>query len=250
MIGLSSISFADQTKVKETDEYTESYLGSIPEKIKSLSLAIKKDPKNPELYAERGIARTHLGTRNYYEGISATNKKILEEGVNDFLNQYKFAKNKDDFNVGLWHAAESHLLLGNYQEAIRLMTITVDCYPDDPDTYWHRLLINADAGMCHKLDADYDILLKLRPELIMERANDMFMCGRYVEAIRDFTTLIDKHKNSFNYFNRARCYDQVGDYKNANRDIKKAIALDKDGSQTEFFSEFLNEFNKHSKKHK
>ena len=68
--------------------------------------------------------------------------------------------------------------------------------------------------------------MKSESETIKLKGNEYFKCGKYIEAIQQYSNAIKLNdKNEKLYSNRALCYQNINRYDDALNDIKKAIKL-------------------------
>jgi len=208
--------------------------------------ALELDPTNPDFYNERGVfyhgkgiriadennipnKNLPLAIKGYVKKFLA-NQEDLEKSIEDFLAVVRFAKNEKDVKAGYWHAGESYFFLDDYPKAIEMMNKTIELFPNDPETYWHRILINEMAGKYAESIPDWNTVVKLAPLNAanrLARAGTLEILGRYKEAIDDYDFIINTINNEsfLAYESKSKAHEELGNYTTALNDLKKAREL-------------------------
>jgi len=154
-------------------------------------------------------------------------------------------------NVAYNHRGLVYRMLGQYDQAAADYTKSIAIEPQEADAYYYRGYVYELAGQYDQALADYGIALALNPD---DEENLYFARGRvykalqqYAKAIEEFTVAL-KNSSSISsyitdhetgmakevvlitnreaYYERAFCYEQLGQIDLAKADLEKALKMD------------------------
>ncbi len=116
-----------------------------------------------------------------------------------------------------------------YQEAITILTQTLEANPQDAQAYRNRGIAYAHINKYPEALADLSQALKLNDadaDAYNQRGIVYFKLGRYSQAIADFNRAIAKHPQlAESYNNRGVLYKTLGNYQRALKDLRQAKQL-------------------------
>ena len=193
--------------------YNKSRLGNYEEAIEDFDLAIQLDPKYPNAYYSRGIAKHSLG--NYEEAIEDFGLAIqLDPKLAPPYNNRGSVK-KD---------------LGDYEEAIEDFDLAIQLDPKYATAYYNRGGAKYSLGNYEEAIEDFDLVIQLDPknaDAYNNRGGAKYSLGNYEEATEDFDQAIQLDSKLANaYNNRGGVKSNLGNYEEAIEDYSKAIQLD------------------------
>lgn len=118
---------------------------------------------------------------------------------------------------------------GHFQEAIPLLTKSLETDPQDADTYYYRGIANAGHGFFAQAVADYTKAILINPRhaaALHYRGFPKERSGDYKGAIADYTKAIGINPDSWWIYNsRGHARIALGDNKGAIADYTQAIAI-------------------------
>lgn len=176
---------------------TYRYLKKIDEAMADLNRAVELDPQYEDAYFQRGMTRS-----DDFQGQVFDFGKVLEINPN---------------NVSAWaNRASAYERLGEYDKALADYDRAIELQPNG---IWQ----NVRQRLFEKMPADYKIN---SPEFFMDRAASHYKKQNYALAIEDYTQALKLDPNNQSaYFNRALCYDGLGDNNSALADLNKLLEL-------------------------
>jgi tetratricopeptide (TPR) repeat protein len=224
--------------------------------LESFSNAITAEPKNAELYFERGQTHYHL---NEYDRAVADYDSALELGYKH-AHKVKLARGKakhylakypealHDFNAAIEqdpnnaHAlmcrAAAHDSLGENQNAIKDLSKAIELEPGNPEAYLQRALQHKHLDMHAEALKDFEQALKIDPA--MERWRTAFQPEEVSDA-RDIANLTNEvslktgRAKATALYNRGLVYSEVGQHEKAIEDFDAAIAENPD--EADFYTQ-------------
>jgi tetratricopeptide (TPR) repeat protein len=134
---------------------------------------------------------------------------------------------QDDYEDGL-EAFDQ----GNYDEAIRLLTKSIEAKPKHTFSYFTRGAAWKAKGNLDKAIADFSKVIELDPKFVdglgyWSRGNAWYDKGNYDKAIADYTKAIEiKSTYAESYSSRGNAWYAKGDFDKAIADYTKAIEID------------------------
>ena len=193
-------------------------LGQYELAIKDLNEAIKLNSNYADAYASRGTLYKAL--KNYEQAIINYDKAI-----------YLSPNSESNYLARAWFYSES---VQNYELAIQDFTKLIEMTPDKYFYYAER------ADMYIKLknytyavkDLDESIRLCYQPHgfLYRQRAIAYHSLKNYNQAIKDYTSAIERDsEDSFSYYWRGKCYQELRENAKAQADFAKAKELGYNG---------------------
>ncbi len=231
-------------------KYEEAKLG--------IDKAIKLNPKNSELYFEKGllynriseldVAFTELdkavnlnpkGIYLYWRGIVRQRLKKMEEAKTDYRSAiesgFECAELYSNFSIIL---CENE----NYEEALRMINKAITFNTKYPQAYSARSKINVYLLNIDSACIDRERAIQMRYYKVFEIPDSVCngslmqkwqyaadMCAftnNYKQGIVAYSKLIDKQVLKSDYFlNRGYCYYKLKDYVNAEKDYLKALTF-------------------------
>lgn len=132
---------------------------------------------------------------------------------------------KKTFSQGFKHFEQ-----GNYREAIRLLSLSLNLYPDKKKTRFLRAKSFLKIKEYQKAISDFSILITSqkkpgREEYIL-RGDCFFFLKKYRKALTDYNlALSSDYLNSKTYHKRGLLYIQIEAFKRAKSDLKYAFKL-------------------------
>ena len=189
-------------------------LGQTDRALSSFDEAIKRSPKEPRAFFERGV-------------LLATRKRAYDRAISDFNRVLELAPGDVDAMI---RRGDAYGQMGDFGHALADLDRAVSLAPDYARAYIFRGLTNSRRKENERAAADFDAALKIDPRNIDGLVNRAALyAGDHREdlAIDDLTTAIAIQKNNpFAFYNRGYAYFARGDYKLAIDDYSVAIGLD------------------------
>jgi tetratricopeptide (TPR) repeat protein len=221
--------------------------GDFQRAIAHFTAALKLDPDNPRLYAERGDAfRLNCEYERAIADLTAAlqiEPKSLAALVsraiawqcsgshNHAVEDASVALDLDPNNAAAYRIrAAAHTELNSEGLALADLTRVIDLSPGDDEAYYQRGLIHGKNGDVHTALGDFDKVLLLNPYHIaarFARGNAHGSRKGYSQAILDYTEVLRLHPSHVGaYVNRAMVYRRHGEPARAIADLSEALRLD------------------------
>ncbi|MBU0489573.1 MAG: tetratricopeptide repeat protein [Bacteroidetes bacterium] len=180
---------------------------------------------------------------------------------------------KPDYSDVYGRRAFTHLQMGNGDLALKDFGTAIGKYKDKPDLYHGRAQIYCSLGKSTEALADFSKALQLKaqfPEALLMRATLYDSLGKKTEAVADYSKLIGMNEKSADIYSRraeayyelkkwaeanadfailvatykvkdiqihlkkAICYQNLANYTESNKEIGKALIIDKDNEDARF----------------
>ncbi len=125
--------------------------------------------------------------------------------------------------------AASYIDMGNYKEAIRLLSQSIKANNKNFYAWYNRAVLNMQRGQYKDAIGDYNQALKIRPKSI-ECLNNRAVCksniGENIAAINDFNAALQlDESNAKVLFNQGLNRYQQRDFVTSNNDYQKALLI-------------------------
>ena len=229
------------------------YLGMVDTKLKSyksaihfLDSAIKLDPKNAELYVNRGWAHqekldTIQATADYQKSLAlnpegslarhnlaalSAKKGNLKEGEKLLTEAIERSPEYPHFHVA---RAINYTAQGDYPKALLDYNAAIQLDLTDPETWMRRGLVKEKLKDLNGALADYTQSIKLKDDnekVWLHRGDLMMQLNRMKDAIEDYSIAIT-HQPEYGiaYYHRGIAKQRSGNLKEACEDLKQAQSL-------------------------
>jgi tetratricopeptide (TPR) repeat protein len=229
------------------------YLGMVDTKLKNyksaihfLDSAIKLEPKNAELFVNRGWARQEMfdtlnATADYQKALS-----LNPEGSLARYNLATFSAKKGNLKAGekllteaiernpeesTFHVARAinYTAQGDYQKALVDYDAAIQLDITDADAWMRRGLVKVNLKDLNGALADYTQSIKLKDDnarVWLHRGDLMMQLNKGKEAVEDYTVAIT-HQPEYGvaYYHRGIAKQRSGSLKEACEDLKQAQTL-------------------------
>jgi tetratricopeptide (TPR) repeat protein len=218
--------------------------------IEDFNQALRLDPNNANIYAERGFAYSEI--RDYDKAI-ADFTQAIKLSPNDSRIYYNargsMYGSKGDFDKAIadytqairldpnttrayYNRGNEYLFNGDFDKAIADFTQAIRLDPDDYDSYLNRGIAYSNKGDIDKAITDYTQAIKLNPDndnAYTSRGVAYGIKGDYNKAVSDFTQAIRLKPNDYSaYMNRAKAYTFLNDHDKIIADYTQALKLNPD----------------------
>jgi tetratricopeptide (TPR) repeat protein len=213
------------------------------ETVSKLTDAIRNDPKNADLYLQRGI--TLANANRYPEAIDDYNRvtKLQPDNGQAYFLRGNLEEYSQQFSEALADYGQAirfdpkpgqayqrrgklYFKIKKYDGAVSDFTKVIDLLPNPQTGYWDRAMVYAASQNHQKAIEDYTSALSFRvvPNILEERGEEYLKSGDYQHALSDFNeTLRLKSGSSLARFGRAKCYYQLHDYDHVIEDCTALI---------------------------
>jgi tetratricopeptide (TPR) repeat protein len=189
-------------------------LGQTDRALSNYDEAIKRSPKEPRAFFERGV-------------LLATRKRAYDRAIADFNRVLELAPSDVDAMI---RRGDAYGQMGDFGHALADLDRAVNLAPDYARAYIFRGIANGRRKETTLAVADFNAALKIDPRNIDGLVNRAALyAGDHREdlAIGDLTTAIAIQKNNpLAFYNRGYAHFAKGDYKSAIDDYSAAIVLD------------------------
>lgn len=190
--------------------------GDLEKAIEDYNEAIRLNPKKPNIYNNRGTA---------YAG-----KGNLEKAIEDFNEAIRL---NPKFAVAYSNRGLAYKNKGNLEKAIEDLNEAIRLDPKFVDAYIIRGTAYADKGDLEKAIEDFTKSINLDPKFITAYSNRAMIYGhmrKFDKSIEDCTKIIEEldPKYAGAYFIRGVTYAFKGDFVKAIKDLDEAIKLKPD----------------------
>lgn len=215
------------------------------EKIKLYTQVIELEPNNLDAYFFRALAKNDLG--DYGGAIVDYSKIIVEEPDADtYYNRGNSRFSIKDFTGAKEDYAKAYMLdanfidalyslacvkfeLGEYETAIKDFTKVIEKNPSLPKAHLLRAMAYTNLGLYKKAIEDYTAAILIEPSAdhYFNRGAFFMDLKYFKEAKRDLNRAIRLNKNNaFAYFYRGASKLMLGEFLDAIPDFKTAIKFD------------------------
>lgn len=177
-------------------------------------------------YADAALKRDMYAAEAYYlKGMIFYENKDTAKAISSFITAVEQESNYYEayIQLGVLHFKQDNELAKGYiKNALRIQ-------PNSVEALYHYGLWNQEHGNYNEAIETYHKILSFKPykEALF---NLGFIHQEYLkvydEAINFYTQAIGSDKNYFQaYYNRGLCYEQLGNYKQAELDFRKALEI-------------------------
>jgi len=236
---------SQQIEAVSFEEISEEKRFGLNQNIDSLNGAIINDPSNPELYFNRGVAKSEL--QRHEDAIFDFSKAIELDPLPTFFLFRGFSKAEindqsgalDDFNKSIelypmepsayYNRGLVKINMEDYSGAVLDFTQTLAIDPTRAEAYYNRGLSKAKQGDYEDAILDYDQAIEIHAssaEAYYNRGFAKVNLQQFNEAIHDFTTAIDLNPEFVEaYNNLGLSHIMLGDNQQGCAYLQKAYEL-------------------------
>ncbi len=224
--------------------------------IKDYNKVIELTPDYPDIYFDRGIAKTQL--KQYEDALTDYDEAIRlkpDDAISYFnrgfakdqLGRYEEAiadydkgiRLKSDDAISYFNRGFAKDQLGRYEEAIIDYDNAIRLDPNYASAYNNRALAKDKLGQPFAAVADFDSVIQLEPSYVKSYMGRGFVKStleRYKEAIADFDEVIHLNPDCTSaYYHRALTKVVLGQYAMAIADYDIVIHLDPDYAHVYYY---------------
>lgn len=200
--------------------YSSAVSGNHSDAINAYSRALELNPKDVEVYNNRGISYFELGK--------------YDEAIDDFTKAIRL--NPKDVEA-YYNRGKIYGELGKYSKAIKDYSKAIMLNPKDADIHNNRGNAYVNIGNYNRAIKDYDRAIELNPKLAAAYNNRGILyirnLGHYNQAIMDFDRAIELNPEYAKaYYNRGNAYSGLGNRGKAIENLRMAARLGHEKSQS------------------